>query len=210
MKQFTFEDKTIDMVENWEEVTFERFINYLRLAEKKYNMDDEIEKVQYLFHIVSIFSNRDYKYVSSLFEDDLATLFLYISEFIAKIPDIDTLSPIINSNGIIYTVKNNNKISGAEKISIMMIQKTFKGLDAWPYLASILWRPSKEYRDVESGLIKYKQEEYDGDKLEDRKNILLQLPALNLVKSIGFFLNGMSQSIDNMKDSTKAQQEIPA
>ena len=207
MKQFTFEDKTIDMVENWDEVTFEKFLGYLKLSEKKYNMEDEVEKIQYLFHIISIFSNRDYKYVTSLFEDDLAKIFLYIVDFIKTIPDLNSLSPMVSDNNIIYTAKDNNKLSGAEKISLLMIQKQFTGLDAWPYLASILWRPSIEYKDSETGLIKYKQEDYDGDKLEDRKNILLKLPALNLVKSIGFFLNGTQQLTNNLKDSTKAQLE---
>ena len=77
----------------------------------------------------------------------------------------------------------------------------------WPYIAAIIWRPSKVVIDDETGEKSYIQEEFNTDKIEFRKKVMLQQPAITIMASINFFLNGNKESMKIIQDSMN-QKEV--
>jgi hypothetical protein len=187
MYNFKINDNEYKIPTTWDEITLGKFIEIGKLDQMKdtYIIDD-----LYYIRLVEILSDI---YNNDL--DDLEiTEFKNILENISFINEVPKWKVVqhIEIGEDLYVVRDLNKLTMGEKISISTLIKDKNEFDVLLYIIAIVVRPGKRVYDNELKKDIYIIDKFDGDmdKINNRISILKGLSCTQLMGISNFFLNG--------------------
>lgn len=187
MKIIEFEDKVYNIPECWDDVTLKIYIRLAKLEEIKntYTIDE-----LYLIKVIECLCDVEDGDLDDLTIDILNE----ISKYIIFVQDEQKPSnaKIIKIGDTIYSFPSDlNKLTIGEYVSIKTLQENSKSqAEIIPDILSIILRPADEVKDSETGVISYKQKRFDALNMEYRKELFMDIPVMDLIGPINFFLNG--------------------
>jgi hypothetical protein len=179
--------KEVNIIENWSEITTGQYNELVDLYEK---VDDLTEEL-FLLKFIQILSNLTEEDIYALYDEDLLIFTELMSNFnLVNFKPEKKDSFILN--GQLYSYNLPSKLTFGEKISISLLQKRAKTkYDEWLNILSIFIRPATETQN-EFGDKKYIVEAFNGDIdiILKRKELLKQIPAINTLWILTAFMNG--------------------
>lgn len=187
MKKLPLGEKEFEIIESWNEITIDKYVNLLEIFKQR----DELIQEEFTVKFISI--------ISTMTEDEIMNL--KPSELLPFIEFMNTLNlnefkteevKDLELNGKKYCVVIPDELSFGEEISIKVLQKNSKtDLEIILNQLTIFVRPAVENID-ELGNIFYTPEEFKSDArtLAIRKEIVKQIPAVNAMWIIENFNSG--------------------
>jgi hypothetical protein len=186
MIKFTIEDREFSMIDSYEEMKLGNLVSISGI--KKTDDESDLTPVVEMIAILAECSTSD------LDEMSLALL----NELTPKLAFLQTEIPVSNENpisinGIDYIMKEDmNSLTMGEYSSIKILQEKFPDsqMDQLPYILAVLIRPGEKTIKNETGKVKWKQEKFNSEDLEDRVELFKkELPVKYVSGITGFFLN---------------------
>lgn len=205
MKQVAIESINLSLPSDWSEVKLSQFLDFLEWRERRpekfeYEYEDFLNSLE----LITIFSTPKITVddMDSISLVDLKPLIDDFTSFIHNQPAF-TQRNKITLNGVDYAFRDVSKLSIGEYVSYNKLLETSKNrLRSIPDLLSIICRPVVGVTfDKELGKDIYEIEKFDTGKLEFRRNIMLDAPAIELMASANFFLSGKTLQMKNSQDS---------
>jgi hypothetical protein len=203
MITFNLNGKEFNLPTDWNEITLG---TYLKLAEIEKNLEYKYAFNElYVMRVLEIITGSesgdlDELTIQALNELSEKIVFLnaepkYKVVQHIKIDDIDYAFP-----------EDLSQIKAGEYISIKTLQETHKDpSEFYLQLLSILLRPAKQIKNLETGKEKWVQEKFDAQNLQHRRELYKKLPITKVLGTINFFLSGKSTSTNNSQDSIKEE-----
>jgi hypothetical protein len=173
MRKITIREKEVDVKDNWDEITLEKYGKILEL----YAGDNSIEE-KFLIEFICIITDLEYEYLMGLYDDDIFPFVEIMNEF-NKDGIVKKECKTFDINGKVYVANKSSRLTLGEKISIKLLEKTTKNTwDSAVNLLAILIRPGVEKTD-ELGNIYYEAEPFVGDidTITRRKDLIKDIPA---------------------------------
>ena len=186
MYKFKIDDREINMPTDWSEITLQRYIDIVKI----YNERE-------LYNIPELFVLRLIEVLCGLEQDALDNLNLgELEEIITKVDFLEKepewpIKKSLNINGVDYIFAPDiNKLTMGEYISIKVYEQNLTGdiLMKIPYLLAIILRPA--VKELIDGVEVVRQEKFNPDNIEDRKNLFLGFSVYDVMGNVNFFLNG--------------------
>ncbi len=184
---------TYNVPENWDEVTVEKFMNVYR--HKNPNNNELLGAV----NLISALSDIDTAVLLQMDIDDFKTLASKITFITNEVPRTDT-DYIELGDDKYYLYSEFNKLTTGEVITIETLLDSVD-FDVHKIMADLLCLFLRK-KDSEG-----KYEKFTTDMLK-RKELFLQVPITQIYHVFGFFLAGENISPNNMKDSTKNNDQL--
>jgi hypothetical protein len=110
----------------------------------------------------------------------------------------DTIKPVIELNGIKYSLPDVNDMTIGEFADLEVIQSAPDASKRLNEIAAILYRPVLKTRGN-----KVVVEEYDSDGFQERKALFMDLPLSSIKSANSFFLQFVQHSLKNTVESLK-------
>lgn len=201
----------ITMVDNWNEVTLEQFLDFLNWSNLKPDeFEYDYEELIYSLELISIFTSPRItkEEMDSIKISNINKLCESYINFSREIPLFDMKDSII-IDGIQYGFSDIENLPSGEYISYhTLLEKSDNKIKSIPDILSIICRPviSKNY-DVELKKDRYKLEEFDITKIKFRRELMLKVPAAEVIGNVYFFLTGNQISTDDFQHSGNLNQE---
>lgn len=190
MRKIIFNDKEYNILDSWDELNIQNYIDIIELYQ---NIDNQIEEM-FLVKFISILSDIPKDELLNSYDEDLIKFTEIIEEFkldnLLKEPKYN-----FNLNDKLYAWNNMNKLTLGEKISLKLLDKQSKNQgDAILNLLSIIVRPAKE-KTNEFGEVEYDVEPFVGDMsiLEKRKELCKKILAKNALFILDCFTDGIQK-----------------
>lgn len=185
MINFTVEGKEFNMIDSYEGMKLKHLVSIssIKRTEDPNDLDPVLD-------MISILSNTDKSELEEMtltMLNELASQLVFLNEEMPK----STENPI-QINGIDYVMKEDmNELTMGEYSSIKILQDRFPDsqMQQMPWILAILVRPGTKTIKNETGKVKWKQEKFNSDDLEDRVNIFMEhLPVKFIGQVTSFFL----------------------
>lgn len=202
----------ITMVDNWNEVTLEQFIDFMKWNEAKpEQFTYSYEELLYSLELISIFTSPRItkEEMDSIKIDSVKTLCDEFIKFSAQAPNF-VVKDTVTIDGVQYGFADINSLPIGEYVSYQTIlERSNDRVRSIPDLLSIICRPSISHKyDMELKKNIYELEKFDISKLQFRRELMLKAPAIELMGNVNFFLTGNQVSIDNSQVSGNLNQEV--
>jgi hypothetical protein len=186
MIKFSIEDKEFEMISSYGEMKLKHLVKISGV--KKTDDPNDLDPVLDLISILSNTDKSELEEMTLTMLTELAGQLVFLNEELPK----STENPIV-INGIDYVVKEDmNDLTMGEYSSIKILQEKFPDshMDQMPWILATLVRPGTKTIKNETGKVKWKQDKFNSDDLEDRVNIFMEnLPVKYISGVTGFFLN---------------------
>jgi len=188
MIEFRLNDKEYKMPTCWEDITLKMYINLSKLEEIKSTFS--IEEL-YLMRVLEVLVDVNIGELDEMSIDMMNSISTNI-KFMQEVPEWKFVERI-NINNIDYIFPHDlNKLTMGEYISIKTMQTDKGDIDFIPYLLAIILRPGKKILvENEERMI---QEKFDVESMEQRRELFLSHPVIELMGPVSFFLNGNIKS----------------
>jgi hypothetical protein len=212
MTTINLDGVAITMVDNWNEVTLRQFIDFMIWNESKpteftYNY----EELLYGLDLISVFTSPRItsKEIDKINITSIKSLVDQFQAFSVDQPSF-TPSESLTINGVLYSFANPEKLPIGEYVSYQKLLETSNNkIKAIPDLLSIICRPVSSHKyDQELKKNVYTLEEFDTSKLQIRRELLLDVPAIELMGNVNFFLTGSRELMSNSQDFGSPSPEV--
>lgn len=201
MITFKLGEKEFNLPTEWHEITLG---TYLQLSEIGKSLENKYAFNElYVMRVLEILTLADSGDLDDLTIQQLNDLSEKIA-FLNVEPKFEVFQHI-EIDGKDYAFPEDlYQIKAGEYISIKTLQEHEKDpTEFYLNLLSILLRPAKQIRDLETGKEKWVQEKFNADNLCFRKDLYKKLPITKVLGTINFFLNGKDMSKINTQVFTK-------
>jgi hypothetical protein len=187
MRIVRLQNEDVNVKDSWKDLTTAEYISLMELYSESKDMVPEL----FLVKFISILTEKDVNFISSLYEEELMEFPDVIAGFkLDEFADVEQKSFILEGN--LYSYNLPNQLTLGEKISIKLLEKNSKSqYEQWLNLLAILVRPAKEKVD-EFGGVQYELEPFVGDMniLNRRKELFKQIPGINSMFIVKSFTDG--------------------
>jgi hypothetical protein len=187
MKTIKIKEKDISILESWNDVNFNKYIELLDLFQQKNNLIEE----QFLVEFIKLITDMNEDDVMNMVDDELTDFINIFPNFNVEL--IEKKEPkVLEIEGNKYVVVVPTKLTIGENISIKLLEKTSKNvMESWLNLVTILTRPAVENKD-ELGHTYYTPAPFKGDMevINKRKELIKTIPVSNAVWIIDSFTAG--------------------
>ena len=187
MKTITIKEKEFKIIDNWTDVTVEKYIEISNLHSK---LNDMVEE-EFLIEFIKVISNIEEDFINNLYEEDLVFFIDLMNNF-----KLNELKPIKASHFIfedkLYSYNDIGKLTLGEKISLKLLEKNNTSEhDTWLNILSILIRPAIKHTNEFNEDI-FEVSKFDGDIniITKRKELIKNIPAINALHIIQGFIIG--------------------
>lgn len=203
MKKFELNGKAFEMPTDWSEITLKHYVELTKLDENK---ADFLLGELYLLKVIEVLCQAEPGELDDLTIDMVSDLSNSVG-FLQTEPEWKNTKSI-KIGDVDYVFPNDlNKLTMGEYISIKTLQENSPSqAEAIPLIIAVILRPGKLVKDDESGKEFWKQERFDANNIEYRKDLFLKQPVFDLMGPVGFFLNGSGLSMNDTKVSTPKQE----
>jgi hypothetical protein len=201
MITFNLGEKQFNLPTEWEEVTLG---TYLTLSEVGKDLESKYAFNElYVMRVLEILTGAESGDLDDLTIQSLNELGSKI-EFLNNQPKMQVYQHIeIDGNDYAFP-EDLYQIKAGEYISIKTLQETEKNpSEFYLHLLSILLRPAKKVKNLETGKDKWVQEKFNADNLSYRRELYKKLPITKVLGTINFFLSGKDILNNNTQDSSK-------
>ncbi len=187
MKGIEINGKEHKVIDNWADLTIEKYMNIAKLHSR---IDTMLEE-EYLIEFIKIISTMTEKELESMYEDDLTTFIDIANNFNVKELKAEKVNHFI-LNDKVYSFNNHSKLTLGEKISLKLLEKqSTTEHDTWLNILAILIRPAKRNTN-EFNEETFEVEPFMGDidLITKRKDLIKNIPAVNALYIIEGFTRG--------------------
>lgn len=185
MIKFTIEDKEYQMIDSYDEMKLGHLVKISGI--KKTEDPADLDPVLDMIAILSGVEKEELEDMTLTMLNELASQLVFLNEEMPRSNE----NPI-QINGIDYVMKEDmNELTMGEYSSIKILQDRFPDsqMQQMPWILAILVRPGTKTIKNETGKVKWKQEKFNSDDLEDRVNIFMEhLPVKFIGQVTSFFL----------------------
>jgi hypothetical protein len=204
MKQFKLNEKEYNMPTSWKDLTLKHYVNIVKLEQDKAQY---ILGELYLLKMIEALCDVDGGELDDLTIEMVTELSQGVA-FLQSEPEW-TNTKHLKIGDIDYAFPTDlNKLTMGEVISVKTLQEAAPSqAEAIPLILSVILRPAKLIKDLESGKETWVQDKFDANNIEYRKELFLKLPAFDLMGPVTFFLSGSGISTPNTKDFTEKEQK---
>jgi len=200
MKNYLVEDRIIKIPTCWQDIKFK---TYMEIA--------KLEKAKGAYQFEELYLMKFVETMCEVEQGDLDDLTIeQINEIASGMTFLgDTLDFPVRTHmeiaGVDYVLpKDINKLTMGEYISIKTLQeKIGDEVAVLPYILAIILRPGIKVVDSETGKEMWKQNKFDAENIEYRKNLFLEQSVADLMGAVNFFLSGNKTFTNNIKDYTQ-------
>jgi hypothetical protein len=202
MKKFKIEDKTWELPTNFEEMTLAAF---LRISDVQEKNSETIFKELYIIKLLEALVGAQPGDLDDITLEELGDLTIEL-DYLNTNPRPSQVTEIKIEDKIYIFPQNFNKISAGEYISIKTLTDGKSVAETILNLLAVILRPGIKYIDAETGAEKWKQIKFDAENLDYRKKLFLNLPVLDVLWSVNFFLTNGNLELENFtKDSIQEE-----
>jgi len=202
MKKFKIEDKTWELPTNFEEMTLAAF---LRISDVQEKNSETIFKELYIIKLLEALVGAQPGDLDDITLEELGDLTIEL-DYLNTNPRPSQVTEIKIEDKIYIFPQNFNKISAGEYISIKTLTDGKSVAETILNLLAVILRPGIKYIDAETGAEKLKQIKFDAENLDYRKKLFLNLPVLDVLWSVNFFLTNGNLELENFtKDSIQEE-----
>jgi hypothetical protein len=191
MINFQIEEKEFSMIDSYTEMKLGHLIQISKI--KKTNDESDLQPIVEMIAILSGCEPQDLDEMSLTLLNELTPKLAFLQE---EIPTSNE-NPIV-INGIDYIMKENmNDLTMSEYSSIKILQERYPDsqMDQLPYILAILIRPGTKTIKNETGKVKWKQEKFNSEDLEDRVEIFKKELDVKYISGVtSFFFHTKSSS----------------
>lgn len=204
MKRFELNGKEFMMPTDWKELTLKHYVDLALLEEQRV---EYLLGELYLLKVIEVLCQAEGGDLDELTLEMVAELSKEVSYLQVEPTWSNTKS--IEIEGTTYGFPQDlNKLTMGEYISIKTLQENSKSqAESIPYILSVILRPARLVKDMETGKEHLKQDKFDAQNIEWRKELFLKQPVYDLMGPINFFLNGNGTSLSNTEVSTEKEQK---
>jgi hypothetical protein len=187
MKTIVIREKEFKVIDDWSDVTVEKYIEISKLHSKINEMIEE----EFLIEFIKVISNIDQDFINNLYEEDLLFFVDLMNNF-----NKNELKPIKATHFIfedkLYSYNDIGKLTLGEKISLKLLEKNnVSEHDTWLNILSILIRPStKHINEFNEDIFEVSKFDGDIDIINKRKDLVKNIPAVNALHIIQSFITG--------------------
>lgn len=187
MKTITIKEKHFKIIDNWNDISVDKYLQIVNLN----NKIDEILDEQFLIEFIKIISDMNDDFINSLYEEDFVFFIELMNTF-----NVNQLQPEKATHFIfddkLYSYNDIGKLTLGEKISLKLLEKNNKSeQDNWLNILSIMIRPSTKITNEFNEDI-YEVSKFEGniDIINKRKELIKHIPAINAIYIIQSFITG--------------------
>jgi hypothetical protein len=201
MITFNLGEKDFNLPTEWEEITLG---TYLKLSEIGSSLENKYAFNElYVMRVLEILTGADSGDLDDLTIQALNELSSKIS-YLNSEPKMDIFQHIEIEGKDYAFPEDLYQITAGEYISIKTLQEHEKNpTEFYLHLLSILLRPAKKIKNLETGKDKWIQEKFHAENLCFRRDLYKNLPITKVLGTINFFLNGKDMLKDPIRDFTK-------
>ena len=187
MKTIIIREKEFKIIDDWSDVTVEKYIEIANLHSKVNQMIEE----EFLIEFIKVISNIDQDFINDLYEEDLLFFVDLMNNF-----NLSELKPIKAAHFIfddkLYSYNDIGKLTLGEKISLKLLEKNNNSEhDTWLNILSILVRPAiKHTNEFNEDVYEVSKFEGNIDVINKRKELVKTIPAINALHIIQSFIIG--------------------
>lgn len=187
MKTITIREQEFKIIDDWSDVSVEKYIQIANLHTKM----NELVEEEFLIEFIKIISTIEEDFINNLYEDDLLFFIELMNNF-----NLNELKPIKANHFIfdnkLYSYNDIGKLTLGEKISLKLLEKNNSSEhDTWLNILSILIRPAtKITNEFNEDVYEVSKFEGDIDIINKRKELVKQIPAINALHIIQSFIIG--------------------
>jgi hypothetical protein len=187
MKEFRLNEKDYKLPTDWSEVTL---ADYVRLAKLEESKSQYFLGELYLLKMIECLCNVDGGELDDLTIDIVNEISSDI-QFLQDEPLYNNTKNILIGDINYVFPSDLNKLTMGEYISMKTLQEgSLTQAEAIPFLLSVILRPGVLVVDEETGKERWIQNKFDANNIEYRKDLFMNLPILDLMGPITFFLGG--------------------
>ena len=189
MNTIKLNNKSIELIEGWHEITLGKYIDIIKL----HNIKDTLIEEEFLLKLLSIISSLTEEEANNLYPEDMKIFEKYIVKNKFSLANFEKQKCLdFNFNSTPYTTVLPKKLTMGELISIKLLEKNSVDLlDSWLNLISILVRPATVSTDEFGEEIRTPNKfEGNEDLLIKRKEMFKNIPAVNALWIIEAFQSG--------------------
>jgi hypothetical protein len=206
MLRFNLGEKEFVLPTEWEEITLGKYLSLSEIGKKlesKYAFNE-----LYVMRVLEILTEADSGDLDDLTIQALNELSEKIA-FLSSEPKFEVFQHI-EIDGKDYAFPEDlYQIKAGEYISIKTLQENEKDpTQFYLNLLSILLRPAKRVKNLETGKESWVQEKFNAENLCFRKDLYKNLPITKVLGTINFFLNGKDMSKINTQVFTKEKVQV--
>ena len=187
MKIIEIKGQEFKVVDNWLDLSVEKYIQIANLHSKIADMVEE----EFLVEFIKVISTIGGDFINDLYEDDLTFFIELMNNFnLKELKAEKSTHFILNSN--LYSYNDIGKLTLGEKISLKLLEKNNASeYETWLNILSILVRPATK-KSNEFNEDVYKVEKFVGDItiINKRKDLVKNIPAVNALYIIQSFTSG--------------------
>jgi hypothetical protein len=187
MKTLEVKGKEFRIIDSWNDITVEKYIEIAILHSK---IEDMVEE-QFLVDFIKIISDLTDDFINNLYEEDLLFFIELMNIFnISKLEPIKTNHFIFNDK--LYSYNDVGKLTLGEKISLKLLEKNNKSEhETWYNILSILIRPAnKKINEFNEEVFEVEPFIGDIEIITKRKELVKKIPAVNALHIIQSFTIG--------------------
>jgi|GEM_PF-6699925 len=203
MVKIKLEEKEYLMPENYDEMTLDAFIRITKVQES--GLQYEFQEM-FLIKMLEALIGVEGGDLDELTLEDLANLAEKLKYLLTE-PKPKKVDKIVIGD-ITYAFPDNyNKLTTGEIISIRTLNEGKSTGESILNLLSIILRPAILQVDSETGREYWKRVKFDAQNLEHRKRIFGNLPVLECLYSVNFFLTGRETLTELTQDFMIEEQK---
>jgi hypothetical protein len=187
MKIVNIKGQDFKVIDNWLDLSVEKYIQIANLHSKIESMVEE----EFLVEFIKIISTINDDFINELYEDDLTFFIELMNSFNLSQLNGEKASHFILDNKI-YSYNDIGKLTLGEKISLKLLEKgNISEYETWLNILSILVRPATK-KSNEFNEDVYEVEKFVGDIaiINKRKELVKNIPAVNALHIIQSFTIG--------------------
>lgn len=189
MTTIKLNEKEIQIIEGWKEITLGKYIDIIKL----YNIKNDLLEEEFFLRLITLISCLTRDEVYNLYPEDMKVFEEYILNNKFSLDQFEKEKCLnFEFNNTPYTTVLPQKLTMGELISIKLLEKKSEDLlDSWLNLICILIRPATLSKD-EFGEDVYVANKFEGDEeiLIKRKELFKNIPAVNALWIIEAFQFG--------------------
>ena len=187
MKVIKIKDREFKVIDNWTDLSVEK---YMQIANLQSSIDTMIEE-EFLVEFIKVISTIEGDFINELYEDDLLFFVELMNNFSLKELKGEKATHFI-FNDKLYSYNDVGKLTLGEKISLKLLEKgNVSEHDTWLNILSILVRPATKHTNEFNEDI-YEVSKFEGniDIITKRKELVKNIPAINAIHIIQSFIIG--------------------
>jgi len=205
MKIYKIDEVEVKIPTEWKDITFERYMKIAKLEQSRKSFP--IQEL-YLLKLIETICGAEEGERDELNLEDVNSISNDLA-FLSNNSDFKVQSHIKIGEVDYVFPKDLNRLTMGEYISIKTIQeKIGDDVEMLPWILAIILRPGKLIIDKETGKEIWKQNKFDAENLEYRRELFMKESVENLIGAVNFFLSGNKTFINNSKDYMEEELKL--